>query len=663
MFVCVGFREIELHLGVLFFLTHDINMEQRLVFLLVAISFFGSVAFAQLPDSSGLWPPQWRELSMPQTARSFSHPYLWAGSEDHCKLKKRLKIRELDSIWNVVRERALLQDELLWDTKYFLSASLVYYVTGDTAIADRAIAYFFRSLRNTCAFVRPEKDANLRYMNFNTGNALLNVAVVYDMLHARLSSQQKDSILRLLKYHLYPPFIEAHYRYDVASGRFFYPDSSSDWWTSCYFGWNSKINGAYGLAALATLDDIPESRLVLEMARLSLSHTFPEFDQGTAESGGWDEGIHGLANHLRYLILFYTALERVFQTDDGFFALAGVEKAMDFYMQFLGPDKRMIPFGLSFHRAILDPPSELYYLALRYNNPSFADFIEQNSAPGHALPFAILWRPTYYNPPDAKPSDNLLWFTDIDYALLSRYRLTVPVRGGDNAANAANLDAANLLVYLGDQLLISDPGWGHVHTTEHNCVLINEKGQIRDDYRMRDFGRQSATYAPIEQATSSDDWLYLLVDATACYEGIARYRRHIVLCQPGHLIVVDEALAEDSTSLQTQWHSSVPFAACDSSCFQIQDKKRGLRIQTVANSSLDYATGRSGNMWNLSAKTNPTQGPAIVATMFTPFALLPTRIEAICSADRTDFVLGDGKKSRVLSFVPGPQGLLFKSFE
>ncbi len=81
------------------------------------------------------------------------------------------------------------------------------------------------------------------------------------------------------------------------------------------------------------------------MARESIRYMHPEFNQGDVEDGGWDEGPMYLQTALVHAVHFYAALERVMGTDDGFFELPGVRKAMDYFGDFTAPDGTWVNFS------------------------------------------------------------------------------------------------------------------------------------------------------------------------------------------------------------------------------------------------------------------------------------------------------------------------------
>ncbi len=118
----------------------------------------------------------------------------------------------------------------------------------------------------------------------------LAVAYGYDLLYDAMTDGQRAQCREALRKNVFAPYMEAHALYNPELRAFTDHEGHWEWWTTCYFNWNSWVNGGIGLAALAMLDEVPEAPKVVEMARASLKCVTPEWDQGDIEDGGWDEG-------------------------------------------------------------------------------------------------------------------------------------------------------------------------------------------------------------------------------------------------------------------------------------------------------------------------------------------------------------------------------------
>ena len=396
------------------------------------------------------------------------------------------------------------------------------------------------------------------------GTRALSVAYGYDLLYDALTDEQRAQCREALSTHVFAPFLEAHAVYDPERKLFTDHEGHWEWWTTCYFNWNAWVNGDIGVAGLATLDEVPDAPKVVEMARESLKCMMPEWDQGDVEDGGWDEGPMYWGAAVGNAVRFYAALQHVEHTDDGYFELPGVRKTMQFAIDFCAPDGKWVNFADCPDRLIIDPPSELYYLADQCKNLQFMRHIDDNSAANHPLPFAILYRPDVPTPP-ADPRPPVRLYRDIDWAVLYTHNIYLPFKGGDLAANHGQNDANSLLLWVNGKRMLNDPGYGVRESVEHNCLLVNGQGQHLNQEpfpfgtRPRSFGKHSNSVAHILQCGKAGPDLYLVSDASSCYAGLVdRYQRHVVLADGGYVVVFDEVSAPKPSTFTVNWHMIWP---------------------------------------------------------------------------------------------------------
>jgi len=190
--------------------------------------------------------------------------------------------------------------------------------------------------------------------------------------------------------------------------------------------------------------------------------------------------------------------------------------------------------------------------------------LDDNSAPNHILPFALLWRPLLATPP-ADPRQPVRLYRDIDWAVLYAHGLYLPFKAGDLTANHGQYDDNSLLLWVNGVRMLDDPGYGVRDTVDHNSLLVNGQGQhlnqVEFPYgtRPRSFGRHSNSVAHILQCGQLGPDLYLVSDATTCYAGLVdRYQRHVVLAEGGYAVVFDEVSATKPSTFTVNWHMIWP---------------------------------------------------------------------------------------------------------
>ncbi len=154
-------------------------------------------------------------------------------------------------------------------------------------------------------------------------------------------------------------------------------------------------------------------------------------------------------------------------------------------------------------------------------------------------------------------------YRDIDWAVLRSDALYLPFKGGDMAANHGNYDANSLLLWVHGARMLNDPGYGFKETADHNCLLVNGKGQSLNEEpfpwgtRPRSFGRHSNSVAKILKCGTIGGDSYLVCEAKTCYAGmLERYQRHAVLAEGGYVVVFDDVEAAEPSEFTVNWHTT-----------------------------------------------------------------------------------------------------------
>ncbi len=534
-----------------------------------------------LPPASGAEPAD------PEEKRE--HPYLYFTRQEIPKLQARLKGPGIARIWSVVRGQAKSARTAVFPSSMVLAGGIAYNVTGDMQYAQPSIDYVMGLCRESSW---GRGGSALKYTNLTTARKTLPVALCYDMLYHAMTEEQRERCREALRTKAYPDYMKAHARYNKGAQRFTDEQGHSDYWTSCYFNWNAWVNGVVGIAALATLDDIPESPEVLRMARGSLKLTHYEFDQKPFEDGGWDEGVMYSSGHMSHSIHFYVALERLLGTDDGFFSLPGVAKIYQYAIDFTAPDLTWVSFADCDTRGWIHPPGALYYLAERYDIPQFVHHLDVNTMRGQERPSAVLWRPPIRTPPPA-PRPRNRWYRDIHWAILVGRGLYLPFKAGDLGANHGQNDANSFILWIDKERMLNDPGYGNRATEDHNCLLVNGTGQSRSGGR-RDLGKHTDAFARILDCGSAGSDEYLVSDATACYGRLLkRYRRHVVLSGNGYVVVLDVAEARGDSEFTVNWHTLHEISKMGEQGALITGKSQGLHVEAAADSPIETTIAKA----------------------------------------------------------------------
>ncbi len=548
------------------------------------------------------------------------HPYLFFTKQDVPAIRERLKDPQIARMFERVRAAALNPPQEPRQGIYVMCGGLAYALTGDRAYAEPALRTIDQLVKDPRSWTA--RGSGLKYCDLNTAIKTEPLAFGYDLLYDAMTEQQREAVRRTLRTKVFANYLEALAIHDTQRGRFTDHAGHSEWWSNCYFNWNAWVNGDIGLAALATLDDMPESAQVLQRARESLRYMHPEFDQGDVEDGGWDEGVMYWGGTMKNATQFYAALEHVLGTDDGFFELPGVAKTMQYGIDFVAPDGHWVSFADCNDRLVLDPPGDLYFLAARYNNPQYMRYLDANSASWHVLPFGVLWRPLVPTPP-AAPRPRARLYRDVNWALLTAGPLYVPFKAGDLGANHGQWEDNNLLIWLDGERMLNDPGYGNRETADHNCLLVDGRGQTQQGSRR--LGGHTPAVGTILACKVVGDDSYLVSDAASCYAGaLKRYQRHVVVSPSGCMVVLDDVEAVRPAQFTVNWHTLLDIGTAAPDTAVIAGESHRLYVAAAADGPLQsgivraqfdrafrvQSAGRTGT-WRLLTVFMPGARPAV----------------------------------------------------
>ncbi len=560
------------------------------------------------------------------SAAERQHPYLFFSKKDIPAIKAKLKDPFLSSHFSRVCQRAMDYD---LNGKKVLCAGIAFHLTGEKRYAEQGIKDMHAVLKRGPWF---QKGAAVNHCSLATAKKTLPIAYGYDLFYNVMSESDRKTFEREIGRNVFKPFLEAHANHNEA-GRFF-TDSKGNktYWTQCYFNWNQWINGDIGLMGLAMYDHHPDAKKVVEAARASLRYTHPEFNQGASESGGWDEGVMYWGGSMKHSIHFYAALENVLGTDDGFFDLPGVKMTTQYGLDFTGPDGKWVPFADCNNRAVIDPPSEFYYLSKKYKRELDMAYPECYIDKHHPMPFAILWRP-----PGKKvslpPKRKVAWYKDIHWAYLTNGPTQLAFKGGDLTANHGQNDANSLIVYVGDELMLHDPGYGPKDTKSHNTLILNNSGQSkRSNGTNRYYGGYSDSVAEIEMCNEVEGGhVYLVSNATDCYTGLKTFRRHVILTKEGIVVVFDEIVASTPSSMKLQWIPERSQQSNENGAL-FSGQKHALMIAADADQSVDI--NGSGKMLSIASSGKIPSLRAV--TVMVPDYKKAVKIDASYSGSKVD---------------------------
>jgi hypothetical protein len=103
--------------------------------------------------------------------------------------------------------------------------------------------------------------------------------------------------------------------------------------------------------------------------------------------------------------------------------------------------------------------------------------------------------------------------------------------------------------------MLNDPGYGKRDTEDHNCLLVNGRGQ-RQGIGTRNRGAHTTAFGRILKCGTTGGESYLVSDATSCYgEDLVRYQRHVLLAEGGYVLVFDDVQTASPGAFAVKWHT------------------------------------------------------------------------------------------------------------
>jgi Heparinase II/III-like protein len=360
------------------------------------------------------------------------------------------------------------------------SLALMYRLSGRDPWLHRAML----ELNAAAAF----KDWNPGHF-IDTAEMACAFAIGYDWLYNALTPEERTTVRDAIVTKALDPVLPV-YQHPGATGA----------WQRDRPHWNLVCNGAFGMAALAVAEDVPDkSAAVMRGVLESVPHGLQSF----TPEGAWPDGPADGEYATRYACLLFASLDTALGTDNGLSNARGFDRAGRFRVYTTGPSDRTFNFAGS-----PDDPGaapELFWMSKRFSSSVLA-WIEQKQAERsqHADPLDLVWFERDNRPPlpPAWPLD--IVFHTVQVATFrgtweDPNALFLAVKGGDNKNGRAHLDLGSFVLDaggvrwaidpdLGDTLPVSPPpapngppSW-ITRTESHNTLLIdNENQDLRAD--------------------------------------------------------------------------------------------------------------------------------------------------------------------------------------
>jgi len=303
------------------------------------------------------------------------------------------------------------------------TCSMLFLLTDDKRFLDRA------ALEMTTAAAFP--DWNPSHF-LDTAEMTAALGFGYDWLYPHLTDAQRKTIR------------DAIIKHGLNEGMLCYEGKAKyGWWTRATHNWAQVCNGGLAVGALAIANDEPElAQKILQHGLKVVRGAYAHWDK----DGAWDEGPGYWGYTTQYTAYHMAVLETALGSDFDLPKDNGLHNAGQFRMHFVGPTGKTFNFADAGEGA--GTPSQMFYLAQRFNRPEYAWHHRQERLDSA---FDLIWfDPRGKSPDDMKVPTDML-FREANVAFMrsswSDPKTTwLGIKGGDNGANHSHLDLGTFVL-------------------------------------------------------------------------------------------------------------------------------------------------------------------------------------------------------------------------
>jgi len=401
------------------------------------------------------------------------------------------------------------------------------------------------------------------------GHFAKSVAICYDWLYPFLTDDERKGIRDALSTKAF-----AIYKEGVDLG------DQNEWWLRSVNNWCPVIQGGVGIAALATLGEVPEADWILGQTRKRLHNYLDPFPKDGGCVEGVMYGIYGVAN----ASLFGVALRNVTGSDDGILSHPGIKRFGSFLWAFTGADKAWINFSNC--QTSIDMSGDLYPLGVQYHDRALDAYLQQYVSKGRrgvAAPWEIIFRPADMDSMPVPPEEDLIVFPETQWAAMRSEKMQLFFKSGNIGDGHKHADLNAFVLLLNGERLVPTAPYGKTATGFHSTVLVNGQGQKWN------------TTGKIVQSGKTNGVFFAAAEAGKAYgDSLSGFRRTAFLV-PDRFIAIGDVMQGQAGNtyewkLQT---SATPLIAEDRKSARINGMQAALRVQVVLPDDARFSVGTS----------------------------------------------------------------------
>ena len=397
------------------------------------------------------------------------HPKLYFGAKDLPALRQKIaspyfaerfaRLRHYVDDYPFVAKPT--DSRGLFSNPAMMSEAFVALITEDPQYIAKARRQLLQAASWDVEIWRGEVIPTCKSVGLGLGHFAQAVAISYDWMYPFLTPTERQTVRRALAHKALGVYKEGIERNDPL-----------EWSLTLTNNWCPVINGGIGIAALATLDEIPDAPWVLTQARQRLGNYLTPLPK----DGGYVEGVMYAQYAVTSAILFAAALEQVVGTDDGVFTNPGIKNAGLFISSFTGPDNAWVNFSNC--QTILDVSGAWNILIGRYSDHALDAYYQRYEWPHRATPWEFIFRPAWPAPTiQALAPSGLTVFPAAQWAAFRSPRMYFGFKSGNSGVGHKHPDLNSFLLFLDGQRLTTTAPYGDIQTAHHSTIIVNGHNQ------------------------------------------------------------------------------------------------------------------------------------------------------------------------------------------
>ena len=459
----------------------------------------------------------------------------------------------------------------VWPSRVFKNivcrATAAFYVTKERLYLDYAIAAMDAACAMKDEWHCYAPQMGLRGANLESGDMLFALAFGFDALYQHLDAEQRQRYITCLR--------------DEGLAAYLKGVEEGDWWTDNYYNWNPSLNGNAVVAALVLLPHEPE------FAKNIIRYALPRVGlhmHKYLEGGGYSEGPMYQGTGVGHMSDMVIAWCNLTGDDLGLSEHQGFIDTLALWSYLIGGDGRAInvsncdEFGTEYGAA------QAAWWARRVDRPDLLDYHHKMLRPWqdtHQLFFDVefFWHQEAKQQVTAPDISGLKHFHEIDWLSYRAGDLWMFITAGWNGGGHHNQDQGHFILGYQGERFLCDPGYGQGTADKHNTFRVGQNFC-------------HGCVCPIEGIQEFDGGFYLSVDMQEAFPHATEFcRRHIILIDHKHLLIVDEAAGKQKqwrdghrenqfADPSWSWQTRLPVEMQDGS-FTINGKKHSLRVQPL----------------------------------------------------------------------------------